>query len=183
MTKKGEGEAIKEEGPNEDLDDLNKDDVISSNKSPLKLQEPKIELPSIKLPIVKRLFEKGLGPKMQVTSQSEGFGTVRIRHHKAFYGIITHFKAHAVEKVIKIIKIEKEPLPASPSPQPKAKKAPPKTDPLPEESPKKEVKEITENNDGSKEEQKEEESPPKIKSPTRIKKRPESARSEKDETS
>jgi hypothetical protein len=29
MTKKGEGETIKEEGPYEEQDDLNKDDVIS----------------------------------------------------------------------------------------------------------------------------------------------------------
>lgn len=118
---------------------------------------------------------------MQVSSQTEGFGTVRIRHHRAFYGIITHFKAHAVEKVIKIIKIEKEPLAASPSPEPKAKKVAPKTEPLPEDSTKKEEKEVTEANVESKEEQKEEESPSKIKSPPRIKKRPESARSDKDE--
>ncbi len=152
MKKKGEGETIKEEGQNDGQDDLNKDDVISSNKAPQKLPEPKVEIPSIKLPIVKRAFEKGLGPKMQVSSQTEGFGTVRIRHHKAFYGIITNFKAHAVEKVMKIIKIEKDPLPASPSPQPKAKKAPPKTDPLPEESPKKEEKEVTDTNIETKEE-------------------------------
>ena len=31
MTKKGDGETIKEEGPNEGQDDLNKDDVISSS--------------------------------------------------------------------------------------------------------------------------------------------------------
>jgi len=47
------------------------------------------------------------------------------------FGIITHFKAHAVEKVIKIIKIEKEPLPASPSPQAKQKKVHSK-EPIPE---------------------------------------------------
>ena len=77
---------------------------------------------------------------------------MRIRHHRAFYGIITHFKAHAVEKVIKIIKIEKEPLAASPSPEPKAKKVAPKTEPLPEDSTKKEEKEVTEANVESKEE-------------------------------
>ena len=34
MTKKAEGDTIKEEGPNEAQDDLNKDDVISSKNSP-----------------------------------------------------------------------------------------------------------------------------------------------------
>jgi len=34
MTKKAKGETIKEEGPNEGQDDLNKDDVISSKNSP-----------------------------------------------------------------------------------------------------------------------------------------------------
>ena len=134
MTKKGEQnkDSIKEEGPNEGQDDLDKDDIIEQQKqSPQKKPEPKVEIPSIKLPIVKRVYEKGLGPKMQVSAQSEGMGTIRIKHHKAFFAVITHFKAHAVEKVMKIIKIEKEPLPASPSPQAKTKKIK-DGDPVPE---------------------------------------------------
>jgi len=46
--------------------DLDKDDIVTKKAgSPLKQPEKvKVELPSIKIPIVKRVFEKGLGPKM-----------------------------------------------------------------------------------------------------------------------
>lgn len=184
ITKKGDEvkETIKEEGPNESHDDLDKDDVISKieQKTVSVKPEPKIEMPSIKLPIVNRAFEKGLGPKMQVSAQSEGFGTVRIKHHKAFFGIITYFKAHAVEKVMKIIKIEKEPLPASPPPQSKTKKIK-DAEPVPEKEEKKEEKTVIETQDEAKEEGKEEVSPVKDKPTIKLKKRPETARSEKEE--